>query len=523
MPRLDICGEHGQRLRALPVLLLVFGVCLAPMFSFACWNQRDRDTSSNRSGDAVSSSGAAHSRDLLPGEGDEPEGRPNVLVLAVDNLRASRLSSWGGPNPTSSTLDGLTQRGTRFADCTAQAPYSPHSWSSLLSSLPVSSLPVRERARAGTTIRRAGLEPYHVTLAEAMHAAGYVTAAVVQGWFTEAFGLRQGFDEVDFRRRSATEVAAASIDWLQRWAEEGRRRPFLLFSYSLDVHAEFMKGRPDDAHVFGGDPKGFRYSREQMRRISRGAFEASEADLRNALTLYDEGIYWTDRSLRPLLATLEELEIAHNTLIVVVSDHGEAFGEHGLYGHGTSNYVEEIHVPLIVVDPRVSGRGRVVNTPVMNIDVLPTILDLAGVPIPEQAHGMSLAASVRGRRQPELTARGVYSEGARLGFVGAVRVGRLSLVIDGHRKGRLFDLRTDPEQRNDLSAQLPHVVRALETLMLQHKRSGAADQLLFASRLPLALDDMALPQVPPRLTRGGADAVLSESEQKRLRALGYLQ
>jgi arylsulfatase A-like enzyme len=460
------------------------------------------------------------------GEPEKPSERPNVLMIAFDNVRADRVSSYGGPNPTTPHLDALAAQGVRFAEVTAQAPYTPHSFSSLFSSLYVADLPVRVRARprGGEPLARAGLEQYHWTLAEAMQDAGYRTGAVFQGWFTPAFGLEQGFEWTSYKRRRVPAAGDTTLRWLREWKAKASDRPFFLLSYTFDVHYRFMQGRQPDDHLFGGDPTGYNFDSAALKRYRTGGETVTAADLTNALMLYDEGLYWADRELAPLLAGLDELGLADSTIVVFVSDHGEEFGEHGYLSHGQSNFRTVTQVPLIIRDPRRTG-GRVVTTPVMNIDVMPTILDLCDIPVPETAKGLSLAPSLRGEEQPEVEHRPLYSEGAWNGFVGSVQVGRWRFLLDDSGRPHLYDAVADPAEKNDLSAQRPALARHLEELLFLHKREGMATQLLLPLGTGLELDRLGLP-VLQGLEAVSAPAAeqptLSRETEQELKALGYL-
>jgi len=473
-------------------------------------------------------------RRLLEGteaDGRGDAGRPNILMIAFDNVRADRMSSYGGPRPTTPNLDALAARGTRFAHAIAQAPYTPHSFSSLFSSLYVADLPVRTRARARNRkpVDRAGLEGYHVTLAEALADAGYVTAALLQGWFTDAFGLTQGYEWSSYKRRGVTEATTDAVRWLSAWKERGSKRPFFFLHYTFDVHYRFMAGRKPEDHFFGGDPEGFNYASPILRQYRRGEIQPDPDELDNALTLCDEGLYWADRELAPLFTALEELSVANDTIVIFVSDHGEEFEEHGYLSHGQSNFRSVTHVPLIIYDPRQSAaRSRVVETPVMNLDIMPTLLDLAGVRIPETVKGLSLAPSIVGLAQPELENRYLFSEGAWNGFVGAVTVGRYTFLLDDDGKPHLYDWSSDPEEQDNLVASMPELARHLEEVLFLHKREGLATQLLLALGGRVELDRLGLP-VPQGLEPGavgvfaGPGSVLSEQSERQLRALGYLQ
>lgn len=465
-------------------------------------------------------------------EKDDPAGpRPNVLMIAFDNVRADRMSSYGNPRQTTLNLDALAQQGTRFSDCTAQAPYTPHSFSSLFSSLHVADLPVRERARGvREPILRAGLDSFHVTLPEALQEAGYFTGAVLRGWFTDAFGLTQGYDWIDYRKRGHPElstVVRTSIRWLRQWQEKKSDQPFFLFTYTVDVHYPFMKGRPPEAHIFGGDPAGFTINRDTLTAYNKNPAGVAEGDLQNALSLYDEGLYWADQEIQPLLDELDALGLTENTIILFVSDHGEEFGEHGYLSHGQSNFRTVVDVPLIIKAPGFPAQN-VVTTPVMNIDIMPTVLDLCEVAIPAGVKGRSLVPSLRGEPQPELEDRSIISEGAWNGFMGLARVGDYAYLRDKHEKRFLFNLSADVDQTLNLAEQNPQLAERLDRILFHHKWEGLATQLLLLQGGTLELDRLALPVLSSELfsqpmTNAESAPVLSEESIEQLKALGYLQ
>lgn len=516
------------------VRLLAAALCLVgAVFFVGCGEETEPEPASTPgvTGPQISASDVGDRFLRDPREPRREVERPNVLVIAVDNVRADRMSSWGGPRETTPNLDALAARGTRFSHVISQAPYTPHSFSSLFTSLYVADLPVRTRGRTRgrDPIDRAGLEPYHVTLAEAFRDAGYATGAVLQGWFTDAFGLTQGYEWTTYERRTMTETNEQTIRWLEAWKERGSDRPFFHVSYSLDPHYRFMAGRSRDQHVFGGNPRGYNYNRERLQEARNGDRVPTEADLDNALTLYDEGLYWMDRDTQALLDALDEMGIADNTVIVFVSDHGEEFDEHGYLSHGQSNFRSVIHVPLIIFDPRLPARhrGRVVDTPIMNIDIMPTILDLANIPTPETAKGVSLVPSIRGLEQPELDNRYLFTEGAWNGFVGAVTVGNYTFLLDERNRRYLYDWQADPGEQDNLVNAKPRLAKHLQEILFLHKRNGLATQLLLALGGTVEIDGIGQPigqnlQWTPPAGDGEGAPTLSEDSEEQLRALGYL-
>jgi arylsulfatase A-like enzyme len=457
--------------------------------------------------------------------------RPNILMIAIDNVRADRMSAYGNQRLTTQNLDALGRSGTSFLDCTAQAPYTPLSFASMFASIYAADLTSRERARGDREpLERAGLDSYHQTLPTEFRKAGYFTGAIIRGWFTEAFGLTQGFDWVAYKERDrpeVEEVVRTSIRWLQQWQQKRGDQPFFLFSYTVDVHYPFMAGRPADAHVFGGDPDGFNLDRDVITPFRRGELEASEAELENALTLYDEGLYWADQEIQPLLEELDRLGLAENTIVVFVSDHGEEFGEHCCLSHGQNNFQTSVQVPLIIRAPGFPA-DNVVTAPVMNIDVMPTLLDLAGIPIPETVKGISLVPSLRGEPQPELEHRPIFSEGAWTGFLGLVRTGEYSYLQDWEDRPFLYDLEADPQQTRNLAQDRPVLAQQLERLLMQHKRSGLATQLLLLHGGSVRLDGHANPVMEAEMFSNPLEnaeeaPMLSEESIQQLKALGYLQ
>jgi arylsulfatase A-like enzyme len=526
------------RLRPLtaPSLALAFAISLAGCPSQGSDPGEDpaevsSEASEDGGGDAFSRSASDVGDRLLRDDTREPPAeRPNILLIAFDNVRADRMSSYGAPRETTPVLDALAGRGTRFGHVIAQAPYTPHSFSSMFSSLHVADLPVRTRAQAKNQepIDRAGLEAYHVTLPEALSDAGYATGGLLQGWFTDAFGLTQGFDWAPYKPRKVPDANRDAIRWLESWKQRGSDQPFFLFHYSFDVHYKFMKSRSGDDHVFGGDPEGFNFTSASLRDFRNGSSTPSAADLDNVLTLYDEGLYWADRDLGELFDALEEMDLARSTIVVFVSDHGEEFDEHGYLSHGQSNFRSVVDVPLLVFDPRnTASHGRVVETPVMNIDIMPTILDLAGVPIPETARGLSLVPSMTGDAQPELETRYLVSEGAWNGFVGSVTAGRYTFLLDDEGEPHLYDWRSDPDETQNLAASMPDLARRLEQVLFLHKRQGLANQLLLALGGTVELDALRLPSADGLrsmgLGAGTSDSTLTEEAEEQLRSLGYLQ
>lgn len=397
------------------------------------------------------------------GAGCTEAPRPNVLLVTIDTLRADHLEPYGYARPTSPALAEFAAGATVFEAAQSQSSWTLPALASLMTGLyPSTHQAVSFRAR---------LESSFTTLAEELRNAGYETAAVANHMFLgRSYGLDQGFTHFDDElvRHPETQlhltvtsprVADKAVTWLEQRAAAGEERPWFLWTHFFDPHNEYL-AHDDVASMAGAD--------------------GSDPDI----DLYDEEIAFTDRGVGRILVRLEELGLAEDTVVVVTSDHGEAFGEHGRTHHSDSLYQELLHVPLLV---RVPGAApRRVAEPVQTCDVVPTVLECASVASPESLAGTSLLPLVRGTRDPE---REVLSEvrapeyvpGPELvkleqvSEIASLTVGRYKLIHQvPSERTELYDLEADPLERVDVAAEHPELVGALRR-KLRAKVDAAAD------------------------------------------------
>jgi arylsulfatase A-like enzyme len=193
--------------------------------------------------------------------------------------------------------------------------------------------------------------------------------------------------------------------------------------------------------------------------------------------IYDNSIRWVDANVGTLVATLQNEELMERTLLVIASDHGEAFHEHGREGHARDIHRETTHVPLLLALPFRLSEGIVVESPVENVDIWPTLLDLLGLPSLRHVDGRSLVplieAAARGEERPDERLRFAYLDqnwgvrNSKPDPIASVGDGRYRL-LRGAKNVQLFDVQSDPNEKRNLAAAQPEVVERLEVLLREH-------------------------------------------------------
>ena len=299
-------------------------------------------------------------------------GRPNLVLIIVDTLRADFTTPYGFAQDTSPELAAWAQRGVLFERVLSQSSWTKMSVASLMTSLWPRSHGIREA--------QDGLAENAVTLAEVLRDAGYGTYGVqTNGWLHQSFGFHQGFDRYMFPKAGGHPRLGQPSLWphADRVVEEAvrlidahdRERPFFLYLHFMDVH-EYAA--PPSFKRFGTD--------------SRGAYLAA--------------IRWVDDAVERVREKLEAGGHLDRTVMLFGSDHGETFGEHGVHGHARNVLTPVVWVPLVVRLPFVVEPPVRVASQVRNVDVAPTLLALAGVEVPADFEGRSLVPLFTGTSEP---------------------------------------------------------------------------------------------------------------------------
>ncbi len=402
--------------------------------------------------------------------------KPPIILVDIDTLRADHLGCYGYGRPTSPNIDAFSDRAARFEWAFSQAPNTPPSQASILTSLyPTSHGRIRKDQRMSEEV---------VTLAESLGAAGYDTAAFVDGGLmVSGFGLEQGFDLYDDEAGGLEDIGPKAFAWMRRRlsAAEGPAAPFLLLIHSYDVHSPyeispwpyrsmFLKELELPSPEFRRKMSGTMW-KVWKSRSAKAPLELSPRELGYAKAKYDGGIRHVDDWFGKLVRFLERSRLLEQSIVVLLSDHGDEFQEHGSLFHDRI-YATVTRIPLIIRLP--GGRASGVFPQVVEaIDLMPTLLDLAGVEAPRSIHGRSLVPVIEGR---EHGAGRAISESPFWGRRIAVTTSDYRLIRSRNGSVELYEYRSDPLEQQDLALRLVETGEELIETARRWQARVAADR-----------------------------------------------
>jgi arylsulfatase A-like enzyme len=467
-----------------------------------------------------------------------------VIYLMCDTLRRDHLGLYGYERDTAPHLRQLAEQGTVFLDNISQATWTKASTPSLMTSLYPSSTQVH-----GVPDR---LSPAATTIAEVFRDAGYTTVSFASNGFVGRLtNLHQGFEELHestslngdtHRSKTAREYVDRAIEWIERHPDT----PFFMYLHVFDPHHQYEPRAPYAAAY--NDPA-LREEHEKEREASRKfindalrnrglpnpeELKKAGLDAEKWVTYerdwYDASILGMDVEVGRLIERLRQLGIERDTLLVFFSDHGEGFGEHGNMWHGFTAYAEMSGVPMMFYRPGVIPAGLKIAETVRNLDLMPTVLDLSGLPIPEGVQGQSLVPLIAAARQAAQgeSQNSVAEIAGGLGWTPQPAVteksddpqgenpkGLLSYaIIDGGWK--LIHNVKSPDNR--VEYELYH--HQQDPLDLTNVLDQNAD---IADNLKAKLADWHKMVEAGQLPEGESTEGISEKELERLKSLGYVQ
>jgi len=415
--------------------------------------------------------------------------RPDLVVIDVDTLRADALTLYGSARPTTPRLAAWArEQAMVYRDARTASSWTLPSTVSILSGTWVEQHGVINRVAA----RRHAVP----MVASLLRAAGYETIGHADGGFvTAAFGFDDGFDRFESSYCEEGDAAASWSSTLKLVRSRRSERPLFLFLHTYCVHSPYrcdLRFEADEA-PYRGPFAGRDVDESSLDSAARAGVELTDEDFGYLRRLYDAGVARLDGALIGAIEALESALAGRDVLLVVTSDHGEAFGEHGRVGHRSALHEELLRVPLVVKYPPSLGRRLVGESdlPVSSVDVASTLLALAGVERPPYMPGRVLFEA-QADRAPRFARHGrrercVELDGWKL----------IDRRVDGRIVRELFHVAADPLERIDRSKQEPARLAALAR----------------------CLD--ATSELPPIPDSGRRRAELEDDAIRDLRALGY--
>jgi arylsulfatase A-like enzyme len=431
---------------------------------------------------------------------------PNVLIVSIDTLRADRLGTYGSVTAQTPTLDQLGAQGAVFDNAYANSSWTLPSHAALFTGLTPTHLGIRKvEDRLG---------PGALSLAEVLKNFGYMTRAITSYILvSSAYGFEQGFDNFIYDKHFRAEDV---VNRAGKFIRGIGKKKFFLFLHMFDPHwpykpeAEYAKRfyyqmpTPDIIDL---------HNTEDYYEWAEKALRGSQEMIDFSFAMYDAEIAYVDTQLKRLFEMMAERKLLDNTIVVVLSDHGEEFREHGLMGHGLTLYEESIRIPMIVRFPKLVPAGSRLDLRVQIADVFNTVLSMAGIEQPKkESVGKDLLAEVftRGSEDPGV----ILAETSMSGDVRyAVFEGDTKYLtpveldlgkdVKVNRGPEVFDLEADPGERNDLSEARP--------MMLSRMKQVLAGELTEIEKTHGAQ------------MKSGDSKALSSEEIDRLRSLGYIQ
>jgi arylsulfatase A-like enzyme len=398
---------------------------------------------------------------------------PSVVVLVtVDTLRADSVSFAGHRPITSAFMDGLARDGVIFSKAYATSSWTPPSMGSVITGLfPTSHGVFAGHFRANGEVEQPVLSDTITTLAEVFDRAGYVTIGVVTNpHLMTVLGFAQGFDH--YFSTSVFLPAEQLNSLVYRYLEEafGRQwrtamketKTFLWIHY-VDPHDPYFARRPwieEFDPAIKESPSD--YPNALMLAKLKKEFPQPDAEVGSKIRpFYDSEISYWDHHFGELVMELGLDD--PDVLLAFTSDHGEELGEHGEFGHSQSLYEELVHVPMVIRWPAAIEGERTVTGAVSIVDLFPTLTELAGLEVPEQVQGRSLAPTLRkGKKLKDRPAflQLLPDKPHLLGL----RSGDWKLIVpqNGIAGPMLFDLATDPGEHRNLVSEKPGVIRRLQ-------------------------------------------------------------
>lgn len=368
--------------------------------------------------------------------------KPNIVLITLDTTRADHLPCYGYTGVKTPHLDSLAQKSILFEQCTASSPLTLPSHASMITGL----YPTFHQVRVnGNT----ALSEKHLTLAELLGQQGYQCGAFIGAFVLDGrWGMKQGFhhydDKFDLKKYKQLDLALVQrpgnevVDAALAWLENQKEGPFFAWIHLYDPHTPYEPPEPYFSQYNTG------------------------------LTgLYDGEIAFTDEQIGRVDSWIAENQLDDKTIILIIGDHGEGLGDHEEMAHGYYIYDYAVQVPFLIVTPFEKLQDIRITSQVRTIDLYPTLLDMVGVPVPEENQGESLLDVIfhPDKKKDYYAYSESFSPNIHYGWSPLQSLRNSQYKYIDAPRAELYDLSKDPEEMNNLRDKFPRRVKEFkETL-----------------------------------------------------------
>lgn len=450
--------------------ILKFGIIIRVVFCLAC---------------AVMQSCAyAQTKDEVTGSRE----KYNIALIVVNALRADHLGCYGYSRSTSVFIDKFAQDSVVFDRAYAQSYWTLPSLTTILTSKYVSA--------HNLDSRNAKLQKDIRTLPEVLKTYGYITAAFTCGLDSAAaFGLNRGFDIYnEYKGRKVVGSLSDMMPKALKWLNENKDKKFFLFLQSYDAHPPYLNPAKDDfSQSYNGIFKKVKLDYNKLKNINNKVFYfkkrkvyLSEDDINYVIGRYDDCLRSVDHFIEEFMHTLERQKLADNTIVIICGDHGEELGERGTFNRFVNQnlYQEVIRVPLIIRHPALLKRQvKRVNSLVGLVDIMPTVLDLLGIPLEVGGQGKSFSQLMEG--SVNVTDNYIVSEASKSKWA-ILRDDGWKLIYSPYRE-ELYNISMDSYERNNLIGSNPDIkgllIKEFFSWRESHKEEKADNYLKLSSEM----------------------------------------
>lgn len=469
----------------------------------------------------------------------ELAGSPNILLIVMDTVRQDHLSCYGYPRETTPNLDQLAGEGVLFKNAVSTAPWTLPSHASLFTG----TFPSKHGAHAEHLF----LDGKLVTMAEMLASFGYQTVGFSNNpWISDSAGMSRGFEvfkQTWMKNKGITEFILSQIfqhylptryddgaketnRWVIRWLEKEYEptEPFFIFINYMEAHMPTYPSPSYDLYL--KEPLTLE-TRARIRDVGRNEFTfisgvapLLESDFEVLIDLYDAEITYLDAKIGEIIETLRKKKLLDDTVVIVLSDHGENIGDHDHVGHHLCVYDSLLRIPLIIRYPKRFPQGEALSKPVQICDIFPTLMDILDVPDHSVKRGLQGKSFLDPKFQDSVD-RYAISEYAHPFFqlkviknlnpafdvspfeqrLKAVQMGDYKYIWSSKGEDELYNLKKDPKEEENIAGAFPERLRELRAVL---------EEWIEAAESPTSPD---LPAVKK----------FDRATEERLRSLGYIQ